>query len=191
MTPQPAFDTENDGLWEEVCQQHEGAFERMQKLIGEACSIVFRHSMVPHGERDRLLQDVLVSVWEFAGKQNEAPRNLRAFLKWRARGVLSVFRRELGARSREDSIEIDMPLADGSSRPLDHIVVEEMTHTFKQCREQLTPAFAAVWDARYERGLDAPATAKALDIKIGLVAVRLHRAKDALMDCLRSNGVFQ
>ncbi|MFT5050604.1 MAG: RNA polymerase sigma-70 factor (ECF subfamily) [Chlamydiales bacterium] len=191
MMTQPGAETDNDDLWIGVCEQREGAFERLQALIREVCSMVFRHSMVPNNERERLLQDVLVSVWEFAGKQNEAPRNLRAFLKWRARGVLSVLRRELQARRREDPVDSEMPIADENALPLDSVVADEMTHSFQLCRNRLTPVLAAVWDARYERHLDPAATAEELGIPAGTVAVRLHRAKDALMECLRGKGVVE
>lgn len=191
MTTQPVTHAAGETLWSEICAQREGAFERLEVLVKEVCSVVFRPSVVPSAERERLLQDVLVSVWEFAGKQNEQPRNLRAFLQWRARGVLSTFRRELQARDRQSPMEVDIPIPGGGTRQLDEVLMREMNASFEACRERLSPIYAAVWGARFERDLDPRATAAELGIDVSAVAVRLHRAKDLLMECLKRSGVLQ
>ncbi|MFT7485787.1 MAG: RNA polymerase sigma factor (sigma-70 family) [Candidatus Paceibacteria bacterium] len=190
MTTQSTAQPTNDTLWQEICDQQESAFTRLESLVTEVCGVVFRHPMVPPGERERLLQDVLVSVWEFAGKQKESPRNLRAFLKWRARGVLTTFRRELQSTRRNSSIQIDFPLPDGSTRQIDEAVMKELSETFRLCREELQGGHREIWEARYERDLDPSQTAEELGIELGAVAVRLHRAKDLLMQCLQKKGVF-
>jgi len=190
MTIQPAPEPDDD-LWDAVREQRDGAFERLEALVREVCSVVFSHPMVPNHAREQLLQDVLVSVWEFARKQTDDPKNLRAFLKWRARGVLSVLRRGILARRREDPVDNEMPIADENALPLDELVAEELTHAFQRCRARLKPVLAAAWDARYERGLDTRAIAEELGISPGTVAVRHHRAKDVIMECLRAKGALQ
>jgi RNA polymerase sigma factor (sigma-70 family) len=50
--------------------------------------------------RDDLVQETMLSVIRFARRAESPPRNLREFLQWRCRGVLSAYLKGVRARPR-------------------------------------------------------------------------------------------
>jgi RNA polymerase sigma factor (sigma-70 family) len=74
---------------------------------------------------------------------------------------------------------------------LDALVLAELDQAFRECREQLGPKYRQVWEARFEEDRDPQETADELGIPRAQVAVRLHRARAALEECLRRKGALE
>jgi RNA polymerase sigma factor (sigma-70 family) len=172
-------------MWEEIVRQEAEAWERLSTLVKIACPPVFRQRGVPQGEIDDLVQDVLVSVWKYASRQNEEPRNLEQFLKWRARGVFSRYftqKRRSGALS-----DLDVPVdpTDDRYAPWDDLLVEELRRAIDRCRTELQERYRRVWLLRYEKDMTPQETAEHLQTSVQTVGVHLHRAKNQLWTCLK------
>ncbi|MFT5290205.1 MAG: RNA polymerase sigma factor (sigma-70 family) [Planctomycetota bacterium] len=178
-------------LWKDILSQAEGVYDRLEALIDEVCRPTLLRYGAPRSEIDRLLQDTLVSVWTFAGKLDAAWENFRGFLKWRARGVLTTFRREQSDTDQHDPIDFALQLPDGGVQQVDVAVMKEISETYNTCRDRLEPKLGDAWRARYDRNLEPSAIAKLLNITASNVGVRLFRARDQIMDCLVEKGVFR
>jgi len=190
MTTSQAAPPSLDGLWGEIRDQAPGGFERLQLVARELCAPLLRGKGVPAGDLDELLQDVCVSVWSFSRKHAEPPRNLREFLKWRARGVFSKYLRELLRKDRLGEVNLPVISEDDGARPWDDLLVEELRAALDGCLAELPEQHRRVWDSRYERDLSPLQTAQHLGVPASTVNVHLHRARHRLMECLRRKKVL-
>lgn len=163
--------------------------EELETRITRVCrSVVCRWETSP--ERvEVVLQDVLVSVWEFAREHEEAPRSLDQFLYWRARGALRNLWRRFP--KREENNDLAHSLMSGESdEPLSALYVKELTDALEECRAALDLKYQKVWEARYEMGMDAGESAQHLGSDKGRIAVLLYRARRLLEACLEQKGML-
>jgi len=163
-------------------------------MVTSICAPVFRRRGVPAAEADDLLQDVRVSVWEYAREREQEPRNLSEFLKWRARGVFSKYWREKRRMGLLSDMSMDtaaeLGTESGPRTPPDALLLEELSQALQRCVEALDQRLRIVWCARYERGLDTQEVSSATGIGYATVCVHLHRAKKALIACLERKKVL-
>ena len=183
-------EVEHESLWRDVCRQKDGAYARLEGMVAEVCRPVLRRKGIPGSEMGELLQDVLVSIWQFAGRQRDCPRNLREFLKWRARGVFCKYVRRKIAERRAGDLRLPAEPGGEVVRPWDPLLLVELREAMADCRDRLDEKYRRVWIARIEEDMDTETTAEELGLSRGTVALHLHRAKDLLWECLEHKRVL-
>lgn len=189
-------DAETAELWPRICAGDDAALEELRSLIQEECPRLLLTHGAPRDALPELLGDVLSSVWEFARNSldsasgHRAPKQIRLFLKWRARGVLTEHRRrgqELSSRAQVDQ-ELPAPVRD--TVPIHRALTEEVFDAYEACLEAMPENHRQIWKARQVRGLSTTEVAAELGITKGAVAMRLFHATSWLMNCLRSKGAI-
>lgn len=181
-------DASQDGaLWAALRRRDPDAYRALEARIRAVCGPALRARGAGPQEVADLLQEVLVGIWRFAEHRDEEPRNLDAFLHWRARGVWSNWRRHRAARPSGAALE-EIQESPESAEPQDTLVLQELDLALERCRRRLQGKYADVWTARYDLGLDTDASARKLATTKARVAVLLHRARRLLEDCMRSEG---
>jgi len=149
-----------------------------------------RQGGVPASEQKELLDETLVSVWEYARRQSDRPRNFQGFLKWRARAVSRKYVRRKLAQRVVVNLAATLEPADADAHPGDLLSLSDLKRTLKACLEELDEKYRRIWVDRYESGMSVHETAEAQGIPKTTVAVRLHRARQKLQECLRRKGLL-
>jgi RNA polymerase sigma factor (sigma-70 family) len=119
----------------------------------------------------------------------EAPRELRAFLKYRAWGVLSDHRKRMRLRTPiPEPVEgRPEPMAE-TPGPERRASAVQLKGALAACRDQLSPALRDVLVLRYDQHLDAATMAERQGVHRNTINVRVFRALQALRECLTRKG---
>ena len=182
------MESSDSEFWGALREQRPAAYDQLEALVRQHCESTFRRLGASAQAVPDLLQDVLVSVWEFAQQHPEPPQSLSGFLYWRARGAwVGALRRRGGPRT---DLEVATTLSGEDGDPIDELVTQELVQALRECRDELRPAQAEVWEARYEGGLDTQQAAAMLQQTREQVALLLHRARRALEACLKRKRVL-
>jgi RNA polymerase sigma factor (sigma-70 family) len=190
MSP-PGATEQDSNFWRALRRQDGMAYDELAALVSTVAAPVFRRSGASRETVDQLVQDVLVSIYEYSSTEPAPapPKNLRGFVYWRARGVWTEWLRREHLReiplSETPSISIDGEPA------VDPLTVDELGEALEGCRDGLGEKYRYVLEARYEQGRDSQEIADELGIERAQVAVRLHRARKSLQECLKKRGVLE
>src|SRR5687767_2745629 len=87
--------TSESDLWVRAQQGDELARERLGRLAREIAAAELARRRVGRDAAEDLVQEVARSTLAFAARGAESPRDLQAFLKYRAWGVLSDHRKRM------------------------------------------------------------------------------------------------
>lgn len=174
-------------LWRAVAAEDEDARQELARAVREVCGPVLRRKGVPAHELDDLLQEAQLSVLRYAARRPAPPRDLRGFLKWRARGVFSDYVREKWRRGRLQ--EIDEGVASGAADVAQPAALAELRAALEHCVERLKKNQRSVWTLRRDEGVGPREIGERLGVPYATVGVLFHRARQALADCLRRKGV--
>jgi len=140
-------------------------------------------------EIEDLAQESVRSFLAYLGGSGEAPLEIRAFLKWRALGVLSDQRKRRRARAMEithvDTLE---PTVEGVG-PIAAAVAEQVRGALADCRARLGADMREALALRYEGGLEVGEIADRLGVTRNAIHVRTFRALAALRECLVRKGI--
>lgn len=189
MPPRDGVSEKEGLLWQALCRRDGAAYEELAALVDRLAAPVFRRSGAAPETVETLVQDVLVSIFEYACRGGPAPGNLAAFLYWRARGVWTDWLRSERAR-KAALADLAAHSIDGAPA-LDALVLDELDRALRDCRAALDEKYRRAWEARYEDGRTSEEIADQLGIERAQVAVRLHRARKALEECLRRRGLLE
>lgn len=137
-------------------------------------------------DRADLAQEAVRSALACIGSGLGAPKDLGAFLKFRAWGVLSDFRKRM--RNRPTTIEELEAVAADSAAPDRGLRAVELRDALDDCRARLAEEQRETLRLRYEAGLEADHVAELTRSNRNTVHVRVFRALAALRDCLRRKG---
>lgn len=144
----------------------------------------------PPTELDDLTQEVVRSTLAYLERGGPPPRDLGAFLKYRAWGVLSDHRKRQRARPMPLELDPSHDLADPVAAPHSEGERRQTFAALEQCRSRLSDEQRATIELRYLAGLDGDAIAARLGVHRNTVHVRVHRALIALRECLERKGLF-
>ncbi len=144
---------------------------------------------VAPAEAEDLAQEAVRSFLSYLGGSGAAPEEIRAFLKWRALGVLSDHRKRRRARAMEITHERPPEVAVEGLGPIALALAGQVREALADCRERLGPDARAVLALRYEGGLDAADIAERLGVSRNAIHVRTFRALASLRECLGQKGI--
>ncbi len=178
--------TRNADLWRSACLGDQDAADRVVQIAQEVLASELRARGVRGQELDGLLQTSLETVLTLLRERTEV-RDLRAFLKYRAWGVLSDHRKQ-ARRRRERPIDeaMDSP-AHGPD--VEHRAVRaELAGALHECVGGLQPDVRRVVEMRYADEHTCDEIAAVLGIERPTVYVRWFRGMRALRTCLEKKG---
>ena len=126
---------------------------------------------------DDAVQEALVALW----RQDEAPDNVRA---WLTRAVVlrsRHLRRSLRRRNHHEHVaSAHCELHQGCDNPLHVAMAHETGERLQQALDTLPTAQRRAYELYTESGLDYAGVAERLQLPIGTVRSRLHRARAAI-----------
>lgn len=164
------------------------ARERLAALAQEIASREMSFRGAPFRDRADLVQESVRSTLAFLAGAPEAPKDLRAFLKFRAWGILSDHRKKMRSNPMQPAGE-DPPEA-ASSRPApDHVALRaQLCDALLECRTRLVEEQRVVLAMRYEQHLETEAIASELGLHRNTINVRVFRALESLRECMARKG---
>jgi RNA polymerase sigma factor (sigma-70 family) len=174
-------------LWCSAQRGDGGAREQLARLAHEIAAREMRSRGAPIDDRDDLVQESVRSTLAYLGAAREAPKDLRAFLKFRAWGVLSDHRKKMRARPAQPEIEHDAEDASGAA-PESSVDLAELRSALADCRSHLSEDQRVVLAMRYDGHLEADAIASELAEHRNTVHVRVFRALASLRECMARKG---
>lgn len=144
----------------------------------------------PPADAADLAQEAVRTLLAYVARGEDAPRDLGAFLKYRAWGVLSDYRKRQRSKSVHTPLQA-LPLepADRARGPREHAERRQLLDALADCRSRLSAEQRATLELRYELGLEGDAAAQHLGVHRNTIHVRVHRALLALRECLERKGL--
>ncbi len=137
----PSREDGTDDLWARVHRREPDAERIFCDLAGDIARRFFRQA---GGDCDDLVQKTVISAALFAQRDPTPPRDLRAFLQWRCRGVLSGYRKARRRRPKLQDADLslfpDEVLAPGEQRQLRKDLLD--------CIDKLVPPLSDVFRDR-------------------------------------------
>lgn len=196
MTEQAVTSTASPeaALWIRAASGDPTARDELARLALEVARPVLRYYGAPFGDIDDLAQATALSTLQYLERRPEPPADIRVFLKWRARGVLSGARKASRRRPLEYQSELSQPLtASFEDGPLGQLVGKDAQGHARDCLDRLRASpggdkYAELIAMRYERHLDNQAIASERGLNPSTVGVRLKRGLDRLRECMRGKG---
>jgi RNA polymerase sigma factor (sigma-70 family) len=178
----------DESLWANARSGDAVARERIAGLAREIAARELRARRARPADVDDLVQEAVRSTLAFLEARGEAPKELRAFLKFRAWGVLSDHRKRrrrhpMETRTHED---LDRP-AQGPS-PAATASALQVKDALDDCRTRLSPEQRAVLSLRYDEHLETDAIVARTGANRSTVHVRVFRALQSLRECLGRKG---
>ena len=162
--------------------------------LAELARAIARAELARRGAASReladLAQEAVRSTLAYVARGADAPEDLRAFLKYRAWGVLSDHRK----RQRSRAVHAPLPsepseLADPARGPRELAERRQLLAALADCRSRLNAEQRETLELRYGQGLEGDAAAQRLGGHRNTVHVRVHRALIALRECLERKGL--
>jgi len=184
-----ASPTTDEDLWARARAGEGQAGERLARLGQEIAAFELHRRGAPPGELADLVQESVRSTLAFLVRGGPAPRDLRAFLKFRAWGVLSDARKRMRA-SRTllvDPAEAP-PAPSREPRPERSAERAQLREALESCRAKLPAELREVLELRYGSRLESEAIAERMQIHRNTVNVRVFRALASLRECLARRG---
>lgn len=135
-----------------------------------------------------LAQDAVRSTLAFLARCADEPKDLPAFLKFRALGVLSDRRKRMRAALPTVPEELAREREDPSPSPEHALRSRQLALALVDCERTLSVEQRAVVELRYRGSLPTEAIAARLGVHRNTVNVRVFRALAALRECLGRKG---
>lgn len=176
-------------LWQRARAPGPARDELAELALATARSELARRG-APAGDVADLAQEAVRSLLAYVARGSDAPRDLGAFLKYRAWGVLSDFRKRQRSKTVHAPLQ-SLPLepADSARGPRESAERRQLLDALADCRSRLNAEQRATLELRYERGLEGDAAAQHLGVHRNTIHVRVHRALLALRECLERKGL--
>jgi len=144
----------------------------------------------PREELEDLAQEAVRSTLAYVAAGAPPPRDLAAFLKYRAWGVLSDLRKHRRRRPVTETIASIHEPDDPARGPRTTFEQGQLLSALVECRKRLGADLRHTVELRYLSGMESDAIAAHLRVHRNTVHVRVHRALIALRECLQRKGVL-
>lgn len=176
-------------LWRRVHESDLGARGELASLAARIGRSELERRGAARGDLEDLTQEIVRSTLAYVERGGPAPKDLAAFLKYRAWGVLSDHRKRLRARPMEhEDFSLRDPAASGDG-PAARAERRQTLAALADCRSRLAAEQRTTIELRYVEGLEGAEIAERLGVHRNTVHVRVHRALIALRECLERKGV--
>lgn len=175
-------------LWERARGGDEVARARVGALAVEIAAAEYARRGVGGATVEDLVQESARSTLAYLARGGEGPRDLRAFLKYRAWGVLSDHRKRMRTALPTADLALAPEPADSGRGPQAAAALRQLARALRDCRERLAPEQRETLALRYEGRLEGEAVAARLGVHRNTVHVRVFRALGQLRECLARKG---
>ena len=175
-------------LWRRAKGGEERAREQVASLAEEIATREMSFCRVPLNDRPDLVQESVRSTLAFLAGANEAPRDLRAFLKFRAWGILSDHMRKRRATPAQVEPEEGLELESGDPGPEHDAKSAQLRDALFDCRKKLVEEQRVVLALRYESHIETEVIASELGVHRNTINVRVFRALQNLRECMGRKG---
>jgi RNA polymerase sigma-70 factor (ECF subfamily) len=175
-------------LWARARDGDAEARERLAELTRELADSELRRRGVARAELEDLTQEVLRSTFAYLARQAEDPKDLRAFLKFRAWGVLSDHRKRKRTHVPIADTESVPDVASEEIGPEGGARLRQMLAALSDCTARLNQEQRIVVELRYATRLETEDIAARLTVHRNTVNVRVFRALEKLRECMGRKG---
>jgi len=136
-------------------------------------------------ERDDHAQETVMTVLRYLDRGGEIRKNLRGFVQFRVRGVLSDRRRPEPTSGGE--VDLDRVAGSGEA-PGARLLTHELMSALEECCAELPDGQRDVAELRCRDGLSSVQIAERLNLERGTVNTRASRALVRIRECLERKG---
>jgi RNA polymerase sigma-70 factor (ECF subfamily) len=188
-----AFDPGDEILVRRARDGDPAAFDQLVRRHQDAVHGLVRR-MVGEAEAAReLTQDAFIRAWRGLGSFREEAR----FSTWIFRIAVNLCLDHRGSRhERERRVETSLaspelerrPLASPEPGPAEKLEERELAAALQAALEDLDPAHRAAFLLRHQEGLSPAEIAEVLSISESNAKVRVHRAREAILQEMRRRG---
>ncbi len=179
---------EDRDTWERARAGDSAARERIALLARECAAAEYARRNVESSLREDLAQECVRSTLAYLARDGTPPRELRAFLKYRAWGVLSDQRRRMRTALPSSVLENAPEAAAGELGPESRASRRQLVAALLDCRARLVDEQRETLALRYDARLEGDAIAERLGVHRNTVHVRVFRALAQLRECLARKG---
>jgi RNA polymerase sigma factor (sigma-70 family) len=161
-----------------------------QLALSIARSTLLRRG-VSGGELADLVQEAQRTTFSFLARNPSPPKDLGAFLKYRAWGVLSDYRKKMRASRLDYRSDLDPTLqrpAGPGAITRDPLRAREMASALADCRRRLPQELGRVLGLRYDAELATEAIQRRLGVHRNTIHVRVFRALEQMRNCMSAKG---
>ncbi len=189
------FDRRSDLKLIKKCKRgEEAAFEKLlNRYRGAIFSLCFR--MTRHSEDARdLAQEIFIKVFSLLDRYDEE----YAFSSWLFRiatnHCIDYLRRNrlrflsLDGSTRSDDEEIELQLPDSGPRPDTVLQRKEALERLDEIITELPPHYRVITLLRHDQELSYEEIANILDLPLGTVKARIHRARNMIQQMLKNRS---
>ena len=142
---------------------------------------------------EELTQDAFLKAY----RRLDSFRGDARFSTWLYRIAVNVchdYRGSRTARSRRTEDSLDLPetpearMPRAGTRPDEEVATREMAEAFQASLDALGPNYREAFLLRHQEDLGYEQIAEVLDISVSNAKVRVHRAREMILDALREQG---
>ncbi len=189
------FDRRSDLKLIKKCKRgEEAAFEKLlNRYRGAIFSLCFRMTRHPEDARD-LAQEIFIKVFSLLDRYDEE----YAFSSWLFRiatnHCIDYLRRNrlrflsLDGSTRSDDEEIELQLPDSGPRPDTVLQRKEALERLDEVITELPPHYRVITLLRHDQELSYEEIANILDLPLGTVKARIHRARNMIQQMLKNRS---
>jgi RNA polymerase sigma factor (sigma-70 family) len=188
MSDAPASDSD---LWRRAAAGEAQALTDLASLARRIGWAELERKRAESHALEDLVQEVVRSTLAFVarlGGSGEEPRDLRAFLKFRAWGVLSDHRKHMRVALPQVDAELAPERAAREPSPERAASRAQLVRALFECKEKLGDEQRVTLELRYAGHKEADEIARELGLHRNTVHVRVFRALAQLRDCLTRKG---
>jgi len=177
-------------MWSKAAAGDEAARARLAAVAISASRSELGRRGVQGPEMADLIQEAQRTTFAFLSRNSVPPKDLWTFLKYRAWGVLSDYRKKMRTAQLDYRDDLE-PLL--NKRPTESSVGEglrtgEIGAALADCRRRLPPELARVLAMRYDSGLASDAIQQRLGVHRNTIHVRVFRALERMRECMGAKG---
>ena len=169
------------------------AFAELVRAHQDAIFSLVQRFVADRWAAEELTQDVFLKAWRnLSGFRGES-----RFATWLYRIAVNVcqdYRQSRAARRRQREVELEGHEAEagaarpGVPRPDEVHAEQELALMFEQTLQTLEPAYLAAFLLFHQQGLSMDEVAETLGISRTNAKVRVHRAREMVLQSLRARG---
>ena len=178
----------DEGLWERGRCGDAPSIEELMRLAAEEAHELLRRKGVPEAERDDLVAEIQLDTLRSLRDARKEPRNVRAFLYFRARAALTRHWRLRGRVARAEGGAWLDETPTGARDQAEGLHERAMIASYERCVRELPEPQQRIYRMLVEERLCQRQIADRLAKSEGWVHRRLSEARERVSLCLRREG---